>query len=158
LVVVDDTVISLYEVNGENLNQDPHATQFTSELTYMRNIPFPHLEYRLTDATALDEAMRFWVINYFFPGEFYLFPFKDPLAELYGEGPTHEKSTIVERLVEFQYSAGGIDFSGSPPVQIQLSSETPARNWEGLVRFDGFGFLLVTDKFPDSLLGFLPYP
>jgi hypothetical protein len=32
------------------------------------------------------------------------------------------------------------------------------RNWEGLVRLDDRGFLLVTDLFPGTILGFVPAP
>jgi len=31
-----------------------------------------------------------------------------------------------------------------------------ARNWEGIVRLDNRGFLLATDKFPTTILGFVP--
>ena len=33
-----------------------------------------------------------------------------------------------------------------------------ARNWEGIARLEGRGFLLVTDQFPDTILAFVPYP
>jgi hypothetical protein len=39
---------------------------------------------------------------------------------------------------------------------LQLSDEA-ARNWEGVVRLEDRGFLLVTDTFPRTLLGFVPF-
>jgi hypothetical protein len=33
-----------------------------------------------------------------------------------------------------------------------------SRNWEGLVLFDQRGFLVATDKYPGTLLGFVEMP
>jgi hypothetical protein len=117
----------------------------------------PHIEYRITDATALDSANRFWAINYFFPLEFDQIPDTDPLVERYGAGATHLQYQTVERLVEFQYDTTGIRLVDRPPIQLVLSSET-GRNWEGLVRLDDRGFLLMTDRFPGTILGFVAAP
>jgi hypothetical protein len=38
-----------------------------------------------------------------------------------------------------------------------LESDTP-RNWEGIVRLDERGFLLMTDEDPDTILAFVPRP
>jgi hypothetical protein len=32
------------------------------------------------------------------------------------------------------------------------------RNWEGIVRFGDRGFLLATDKFPITMLGYITIP
>jgi hypothetical protein len=44
-----------------------------------------------------------------------------------------------------------------PPIQMELTSDD-ARNWEGLVRLDERGFLIMTDKFPETILGFVTMP
>jgi hypothetical protein len=60
--------------------------------------------------------------------------------------------------VELQYATDGITLTKTPPIQLQLEFRSAPRNWEGLARLDGLGFLLVTDKFPETLFGFVPYP
>jgi hypothetical protein len=101
---------------------------------------------------------RFWAINYFFPGDAeQIDPAPDSLAEEYGEGPTHTRFTTVERLVEFQYTDTGILRTATAPIQLQLIDDDHSRNWEGLARLEGQGFLIVTDKHPETILGFVAY-
>ncbi|MGD8518109.1 MAG: hypothetical protein PVG54_14195 [Anaerolineae bacterium] len=157
LLVAGEWVVTLYEINGARLNPAPVAHLFDQALTPSGTIPMPHIEYRITDATALDSANRFWAINYFFPLEFDQIPDTDPLVERYGAGATHLQYQTVERLVEFQYDTTGIRLVDRPPIQLVLSSET-GRNWEGLVRLDDRGFLLMTDRFPGTILGFVAAP
>ena len=156
LLVTSDGIITFFESNGAGLNPNPHGTIFDTSLQLSGTVPFPTIEYRVTDATALDDQAKFWMINYFFPGEPELKPSQDPLADKYGQGATHAAGLYVERLVEFQYKPDGIMLTDTPPVQMQLIDEP--RNWEGLVRLEGYGFLLVTDKYPGTLLGFIAYP
>ncbi len=159
LIVQGDRVITLYEANGANVNPQPLAHLFDERLQPAGRLPFPNIEYRITDATAPDAEGRFWVINYFFPGEiFKLDPAADQLAAQYGLGFSHAQSPIVERLVEFQITAGGIIRTDTPPILLQLMEDGSARNWEGIVRLDKRGFLLVTDKYPETILAFVPLP
>ncbi|MEJ2211118.1 MAG: hypothetical protein P8129_19045 [Anaerolineae bacterium] len=157
LLLAGDRVLALYEANGLALSPEPAAEAFHLDLAPAGSVPFPQVEYRVTDATALDAEGRFWAINYFFPGEPELKPVVDPLAQEYGQGPTHAQYEYVERLIELQYTASGIRLVERPPIQLALIAED-ARNWEGLVRLDGRGFLLVTDKFPETILAFVPGP
>ncbi len=65
---------------------------------------------------------------------------------------------MVERQVELQLPAdgqGSITLTGAPPIQLKLAEGQVARNWEGLVRLDGRGFLLATDSFPETILAFV---
>lgn len=155
MIVTKDRVLTLYELNGAGLNPQPAAQVFDFNLNIQPSLSFPHLEYRVTDA-ALASDGHIWVINYFFPGDTDMLPKTDPLAQAYGEGPTHAKYDQVERLVELNYSDSGITLTDSAPIQLTL--EKDARNWEGLVLLDQRGFLLATDKFPGTLLGFVPLP
>jgi hypothetical protein len=156
LLVTDGSVLTLYETSGVNVNPSPVMRRFsTAGLEPEGTLPFPNIEYRLTDATAIDAEGRFWAINYLWPGDVEkLQPGPDPLAETYGEGPTHAASTTVERLVEFRVTEEGIVRTERPPLQLRLL-EDDARNWEGLVRLPGEGFLLATDKFPETILAFV---
>lgn len=161
LFVAGDRLVTIYEVNGASVNPSPLAHLFDTSLAPAGTIPFPQIEYRITDATALDSEGRFWAINYFFPGDTELRPERDPLAERYGWGPTHTPEGAVERLVEFQYAGSGIDLVDRPPIQLELPGDVLGglgRNWEGLVRLDGRGFLLMTDMFPDTILAFVSLP
>lgn len=157
LLIADDRVMTIYEANGENVNSAPVVHQFKKNLTSLDEISFPNIEYRVTDATTLDAENRFWVINYLFPGSIdKLKPASDPLFTEYGVGSTHAEQETVERLLELHYSEAGITLTDRAPVQLELSEES--RNWEGLARLDERGFLLVSDKFPETILGFVSYP
>lgn len=157
LVVVEGTIVTIYEVNSATTIASPVAHLFSTDLTPRGTVPFPQIEYRITDATDPDAGGRFWAINYFFPGDEGLQVENEPLAERYGQGPTHTQYEAVERLVEFQYGDSGIRLIDTPPIQLELLPIL-ARNWEGLVRLDDQGFLLITDLFPGTILGFVPLP
>ena len=154
LFVAGDTVVTMYEANGLAVNPFPIAHRFDSSLAPLDTISFPSIEYRVTDATSLDSDSRFWALNYFYPGEPVLLPETDPLAEAFGQGQTHGQHEHVERLVEFSYGESGIGLTDRRPIQFELLSDD-ARNWEGVVRLDDRGFLIVTDKYPETLLGFV---
>jgi hypothetical protein len=158
LLLIDGYVVTLFEVNNSRLNPDPHATRFSASLERVGVVPLAPLEYRVTDAASVDRNGRFWVINYLFPGDIELINEADSLAQRYGEGETHAAATTVERLVELQYNEAGITLTDTPPIQLQLLGDVQSRNWEGLAFLDGKGFLLVTDKFPETILGFVSYP
>jgi hypothetical protein len=160
LLVAGDRLITIYEANGAVVNPAPVARSFDLSLQPMDPVvPFPTVEYRITDATALDSTGRFWALNYFWPGDkTKLKPAADALAAKYGEGSTHARFTTVERLVEFQYTASGISLVDTPPIQLELIDDDHSRNWEGVVRLDGIGFLLMTDTHPETILGFVPAP
>ncbi|MEW6028612.1 MAG: hypothetical protein ACOYZ8_01465 [Chloroflexota bacterium] len=158
IIVLEDRIITLYEANGAAINPQPVAHVFSLDLQPQATLPAPALEYRLTDATSVSHGNRFWVVNIFF---FYkdgnLKPASDPLTETFGKGPTHAFFYAVERLVEMEYSESGVTLTDTPPVQLSLPSLL-TRNWEGLVLLDERGFLLMTDKFPVTMLAFVPMP
>ncbi len=151
-------LLLIYEANGVNVTSQPLAYRFDAQLNPLGPIPFPSLEFRITDATQPDAAGRFWAINYFWPGDRWkLRPGPDELAERYGQGPTHARNLAVERLVELQLGPDGVTLTGRPPILLELLPGT-SRNWEGLVRLDDRGFLLATDTFPRTILAFAPLP
>jgi len=161
IFVTPDEVVTMYEVNGVDINTNPFARYFNHALEGPFPRPMPHIEYRLTDATALDEQGRFWVINIYWDGEWIYLAENDPIAAKYGEGTRHRQQENVERLLEMQYTPDGITLTETPPVQIKLSWLHIPRNWEALVRLDDnasglHGFLIATDKFPWTILAFLP--
>ena len=67
----------------------------------------------------------------------------------------HAQSSI-EQLIELQLTADGtIIQTETPPLNL-FGQE--GRNWEGIVRFNNSGFLLVTDQYPKTYFGFVPIP
>ncbi|MEL6263526.1 MAG: hypothetical protein AAFR12_20955 [Cyanobacteria bacterium J06626_6] len=161
ILLTDETVISIYEANGSQVNATPLMSAFDFNLTPLPSVEFPAIEYRVTDVTALDERDRFWAVNYFYEGDRDLFPDRDPLTIRFGRGETHRQRQTVERLVEFAYGDGGISLTETAPLQLALIEQ--GRNWEGIARFDNVrsgerGFLLATDKFPETILGYVALP
>jgi hypothetical protein len=75
---------------------------------------------------------------------------------MYGQGQTHTKQDTVERLVMLKIEEDEIVRVNQPPIYLQLLEADTARNWEGLVSLEGKGFLMITDSFPESILGFCP--
>ena len=156
LLVVNKKILTIHEANGANVNPNPVARVFGLSLKPLGTIPFPTLEYRVTDATCPDSRGRFWVINYFFPQEG---PQLKPAPDIFDSksGATHSAGNGIERLVELQYSQRDITPTDTKPVYLKMGEHQQPRNWEGLVRLEDRGFLIVTDRFPDTLLGFVPW-
>jgi len=157
LLVAGDHILTLHEANGAGVNDAPVAQRFHPNLEPAGSLPFPAVEYRITDATALDRDGRFWAINYYYPGEPELHSLQDSIANQYGRGATHTERDGVERVLEFELTEDRISLVDQPPIPLELLPDE-LRNWEGIARLDDRGFLLVTDKFPQTILGFVPAP
>jgi hypothetical protein len=158
LVVTGQQVLTLYEANGQALNAAPRAHAFSLDLQPRGTLGFPQVEYRITDASAPDAQGRFWAINYFFPKDRDMFARDEPLAARYGRGPTHARCEAVERLLRFQRSEDGITLVEEAPLYLKLREDCTGRNWEGIAVLEGRGLLLATDTYPETLLGFVPFP
>lgn len=150
----NDKIIPIYEVFGKNKNSNPQVSVFNDKLQFIKKIPFPNIEYRITDVTSVDDTGNFWAINYFYPRDFKkLNPAKDELFLKHGIGKSHINYEQVERLVEFKILEDKIVINDSEPIYIELQ-ENESRNWEGIVRFDD-GFIIATDKYPSTILAYL---
>ncbi len=158
LLVTPRGIVALQEANGAAVNPAPEAYLFDG--VHLRDsLDVPTLEYRLTDATALDAEGRFWGLNYFYPGDYgTLRPGPDSLKLEFGVGPTHQRQAAVERLVEFQIAGDRIVRTDRPPIQLRLLGEGEARNWEGIARLGDLGFLVATDKYPATIFAFVALP
>jgi hypothetical protein len=154
MLIYNETVFTFFEDYGLHKNNNPVVHKFDLDLQELGTIPMDQIEYRITDVTGADEEGKFWGMNYFFPGDIHLLPASDPIAEKFGEGETHQSFDPVERLVAFQITEKGINLLDQAPLQFRLLPDNEARNWEGLVLLDELGFLVVTDKFPSTILGF----
>ena len=159
LVLVGDRLLALHEANGAHVNPDPRACMFNLDLDFIAAIPAPQVEYRVTDATSVDEEGRFWVINYFFPPEAVLLtPAPDAEVSRYGQGRTHADCPAVERLLEFRFYGDRVERTATAPLLLRLRADHVCRNWEAVVRLADRGFLLMTDRYPQTLLAFVPRP
>ena len=157
LLATPGGVIALEEANGAVVNPLPEAYRFDASSRLRDSLAVPVLEYRLTDATGLDDDGRFWAVNYFFPGDRVLLrPAPDALRARFGAGATHRREATVERLVEMQLVGSQIVLTDRAPIQLELLDAGHARNWEGIARLDDRGFLLVTDTYPTTMLAFVP--
>ncbi len=154
LLIFQDRVYSFYEDYGVNKNNRSLVHVYDLDLKTVETIPMDHIEYRITDISETDEAGVFWAINYFFPEDIHLLPASDPIAEKFGEGLSHQEFDPVERLLQFQVTVDGVKLLDSEPIQFELLPDNVARNWEGLVALDDMGFIVATDKFPSTILGF----
>jgi hypothetical protein len=158
LLVAGDQIITFFESNGAELNSDPSAYHFDKSTFSHRRINFTNIEYRLTDASVTDEHGRFWVANVYFPIELWFYASSDPLSEKYGQGETHSSYLTVERMLELQYDGESINLTDTQPVQLELIDDFNSRNWEALALLDDLGFLAMTDSYPETIFGFIPYP
>lgn len=146
LVVFGDRVAVFFEANGERVNLDPRVALFDFDLQHRGTVPLEPVEYRITDATAAAADGTFWVINYYFPGERHaLDPPEDPLEP-------------VEHLLELRFDGDRVVRTGRPPLDLRADPDSPAHNWEALVRLPGRGFLLMTDRYPSTVMAFVPDP
>jgi hypothetical protein len=141
-------------VIGEANGLGAVAMVFDTGLNYLDSMLFPPVPYRLTDVTPPQNGI-FWGINTGVGSVE-----SDPLVERSGEGATHRHRPQVERMVAFEFSADAsayrVEVVEDSPVYLELS--ILPRNWEGIARLDGRGFLLVTDLWPRTLLGFVAWP
>jgi hypothetical protein len=153
ILLFEDNLYTIYEANGANVNSAPVAHEFTFSLIAEGDVSLPNIEYRLTDATTVAADGSFWAINYFYPGDTKLKPAEDQIALDFGIGLTHQSTEQVERLIEMQITDEGIQLMDVTPIYLTLTSDE-SNNWEGLVRFDD-GFLLVTDEYPTTILGYV---
>ena len=158
LLMRDSQVVAIHELAGKETNPERHALLFSAELEAVGTLDVPEVEFRITDATRLDLHDRFWAINFHWPGEKRLLTQADAIRQRWGEGDSHQDVEIVERLLEMEIRDGRIELVDRPPVELILLDEVVARNWEGIVRWDDEGLLVVTDRFPTTLLAFVPFP
>jgi hypothetical protein len=151
IIIYNNSVITIYEVNSAKVNRAPIYHQFDKDLKSDIVKPFPFTEYRITDATEVDNEGRFWVTNYFWPGDYSLIK-----PELNYTITNKKDIKPVERILEFQFIDENIVRTETLPINIKLSEFSDSRNWEGIVRLDNIGFLIATDKFPGTILAFIP--
>jgi len=154
MVAAGEKLLLIYELNGLNINRRPFALMIDPLRGGTVKISFPGIEYRITDATAMDENGNFWALNYFWPGDYAkIKPTEDLLLDV-NDGFFFDKEKSVERLVEFHFTGNKITLTDKKPVYLVPDQAGEARNWEGVVRYNDRGFIIATDKHPRTILAF----
>ncbi len=154
MVIDGDRIIVINEANGANVNSNPKAFMYDENLKLVSRLSMPHIEYRITDATYV-ENNKFYAMNYFWTGDRNdLKPWNDSVATKYGITSSQSATVGVERVLSFVIGKNKIELSGEAPIYWKVIPKK-GRNWEGIARLDDKGFLLITDSFPTSLLGFV---
>lgn len=156
LVIAGDTLFSFYEANGININPEAYAIGYNIQTGDTLIVPFPTIEYRITDATSLDEKNNLWVINYFWPGESQILsPGTDSLLIRSDSTVYFSNSGSVERLLELHFTGSRFELTQTDPIYLSQDSKGESRNWEGIVKLDDIGFVIATDKHPRTILAFV---
>jgi hypothetical protein len=164
MFVWEDRVYSIYELNSAALMPSAAANAFELNLDQAGFVPFPAIDYRITDVTQPDAEGYFWAINFRYPGsgrESEKAEGCEALIKRFGVGPSHRRFEQVERLVQLQITESAIVLTDRPPIQLELLHDWKqggARNWEGIVRLEGVGFLIITDRFPSTILALVREP
>lgn len=155
LIGVDDKIVVVFEANGRNVNDNPFAVVYDPSTGVLNQMGFPVIEYRITDATEPDEKDVFWVINYYWPGEYKKL---NPASyDNISSKLKFDPEIGIERLIQLKYSESGITLSGKLPIELKVGTGEESFNWEGIARLDDIGFLVVTDTYPETILAFIPY-
>ena len=145
-------IYALYEQYGESVNKDPIVLKIDRDLNIIEEMPIDSINYRITDASLMNENGKFWAINYFFHGDEHLKVEADAVSDRFGLPGSHENDQRVERLVKFRLNFERMELIDETPLYLELLANGESRNWEGLVVLDENTFVIVTDKFPGSLL------
>ena len=152
-----NNLMILFEANGVNVNSNPKASLYNFSLKRKKSFSFPNIEYRITDVTEVDNQGKFWALNFFWPGEKKLLnPAPNTLLINLSKGSTHKQFEHIERLVEFKIEGNSIIRTNNAPIYLELNKNS--RNWEGLVRMNKNGFLLIVDEHPRTILAYINQP
>lgn len=152
-----EILFSFYEANGINANPNAYAPGYNLQTGDSLITRFPNIEYRVTDATQLDSKKNFWIINYFWPGDYdRLSPGIDSLAFRSDFKAAFSADIPIERLVEMHYTGNRFVLTQTDPINLAPESNGESRNWEGIVKLDDRGFIIATDKHPRTILAFVP--
>lgn len=161
LTRVGGSWLALYEANGMSSSCASQALRCGSTRDEPQVVSVAPIPYRVTDATAADADRRFWVTQYSYRdvGDTAECERTIRASGCFSEpvdcDPRGGDARSVERLVELRDEGVAVRPTGRV---IRLQREARPRNWEGVARLDGRGFVMVTDEWPRSILGFVPSP
>ena len=157
LLLTSDAILAFPDLTGSTVNTSPTAQRYDLNLAPLSSLPLAGIDYMLTDVAGPEANGQFWAVNKYAPGDAGAISGPDVLAQLYGQGVTHQVFDRVERLVPFQLSANSITLAAKAPVQLELAARG-GRNWQGIALFSDQGFLIISDGAPGAFLGFVERP
>jgi hypothetical protein len=161
LTLVDGAWLALFEANGMDTACASSALRVERRGGEPRAVAVESIPYRVTDATTADADGRFWVTQYSYRDVGDTAECERTIRavgcfqEAVDCDPRGGATRSVERLVELR--ADGVSVRATGQV-IRFVREERARNWEGVARLDRRGFIVATDEWPRTILGFVPSP
>ncbi|TAK27538.1 MAG: hypothetical protein EPO40_18145 [Myxococcaceae bacterium] len=159
LTRVDGSWLALFELNGMDASCASTALRLDARGGEPSAVAVEPIPYRVTDATTVDAERRFWVTQYSYRdvGDTAECERSIRAVGCFQEAvdcdPREGATRSVERLLELRDDGTAVRATGR---MIRLLREERGRNWEGLARLDDRGFLVVTDEWPRTILGFVP--
>ncbi|MFO0662199.1 MAG: hypothetical protein U0165_20550 [Polyangiaceae bacterium] len=141
---------AVFEANGSSCTHDPNARMFRWEKNGFSAAPswkLDAIDYRITDITPPDDLGRMYALNIYWTGEQFL---------ARAGADDAEKNQGVEQIIELVADGNRIHRTGRAPWSLKPDATPKARNWEGIARLDGVGFLIVTDEHPSTRLAIVP--
>jgi hypothetical protein len=152
-----ERVLAIFEV-GDDRYVDAVAWDVHPGDCTMRAVPAPATAWRLTDAGPLeDDGVHFALMQYHWPGDRNLAGGNDAVWSRWPRGSTHADHAHVERVVWGRLLPEGGWALALERAPLHLPLTATPRNWEGLAPLAG-GWLVVTDRHPGSLLGWVGPP
>ncbi len=161
LTRVDNSWLALFEANGVSTSCASQALRVGDTRAAPVVVSVEAIPYRLTDATAVDADRRFWATQYSYRDVGDTAECERTIravgcfSEAVDCDPRGGTARSVERLIELRDDGVAVRPTGQV---IRLLREARARNWEGIARLDQRGFVMVTDEWPRTVLGFVPSP
>lgn len=146
LILEENEIWVFPELNGPGVVESSSLLRFGEDLRFHGRAVLPSLEFRVTDATEVDDTGRFWVLDIFWPDDV------ATIRPALGREP-------VERLVPLQVVGGVVVRDARRAIlDLRADGQRPMHNWEGVARWGDAGFLLVTDSYPADLLAYVARP
>ena len=154
IAINGDKIIVVNEANGLNLLSNPKVFVYDKNLNLLDTLSIPHVEYRITDATYVNND-KFYAINYFYTGDrTSLNPAEDSVAIKFGISNSQSSYSGIERILSFKIEENKIIFSGENPIYWHVEKNN-GKNWEGIAQYGDKGFFIITDTFPTTILSFV---
>jgi hypothetical protein len=150
IVLTDHSILAIFEANGKKVNPASGAVafEFDFNLKYLGTVPFPALDFRVTDASAMNAQGEFFVLNYFWTGD------REVLKE---QNETENKELIIPLV--YNKTKKAIERSSALAINIKNPRlKKLGHNWEGIAALDKIGFFVITDEHPETILGFVGLP
>ncbi|MBN2047126.1 MAG: hypothetical protein JW750_04715 [Anaerolineaceae bacterium] len=157
VLVFDGSIFTFYEANGTSVNEQAAAHRFDLGLQPLESYSLTNVPFRLTDVTQANRQGEFWAMNYYYPGDSHLVGdfAQDGFSNL---DASERVPAVVERIISLRIKDGEIIAGKQAPISLELMGGDEARNWEGLAQLDSMGFLMITDRYPTTILGYAPIP